>query len=245
MNRLFVLGFVILIGTAVALAAQDATAHLAEIDRVATAPKDISLEQKMILVKGSGSRKIREITVYQKGSELRMVRFLSPADVRGVGFLRLDADQMYLYMPAFRKIRRIASSAQNQNFMGSDFTYEDMSQSKYSVDYTAKMIEEQDGQYVLELTPREDSDVSYSKLIMYADKDSHVYRKIEYYMGKDTPEKVLAVDEVEKIDGYWIGKRMQMHSLKNGHKTLLEMHDIRFDQGLESSFFSQRNLKRM
>ncbi len=245
MKKLLVATFIVYAAWAAPLSAQDAKSVLSAIDRVATAPKDVSMDQTMTLRTTSGSEKTRQITVYQKGNELRMVRFLSPADVRGVGFLRLDAEKLYLYMPAFRKVRRIASSATNQNFMGSDFTYEDISQSEYTKDYTAELLEERNGQYVLELTPRTGSDVSYRKLIMYADKDSYVYRKIEYYNQEETPTKVLTVDQVEKIGAYWIGKRWEMQSLKKNHTTLLDLTDIKFDQGLEDSFFSERNLKRM
>jgi outer membrane lipoprotein-sorting protein len=245
MKKLFVAIFMVYVAWAVPLSAQDADSVLAAIDRVATAAKDISMEQTMTLIAKSGSEKTRQITVYQKGNELRLVRFLSPADVRGVGFLRLDAKKLYLYMPAFRKVRRIASSATDQNFMGSDFTYEDMSQSEYTKDYAARLLGERNGQFVLELTPRAGSDVSYRKLIMYADKESYVYRKIEYYNREETPTKFLTVDDVEKIGEYWIGKRWEMQSLKKNHTTLLEMKDITYDQGLKDTFFSQQNLKRM
>ncbi|NIN01030.1 MAG: outer membrane lipoprotein-sorting protein, partial [candidate division Zixibacteria bacterium] len=69
--------------------------------------------------------------------------------------------------------------------------------------------------------------------------------KIEYYNQEETPTKVLTVDQVEKIGAYWIGKRWEMQSLKKNHTTLLDLTDIKFDQGLEDSFFSERNLKRM
>ncbi len=97
MKKLFVTIFMVYVAWAVPLSAQDAGSVLAAIDRVATAARDISMEQTMTLIAKNGSEKTRQITVYQKGAELRLVRFLLPADVRGVGFLRLDATKLYLY----------------------------------------------------------------------------------------------------------------------------------------------------
>ncbi|MFQ5799405.1 MAG: outer membrane lipoprotein-sorting protein [Bacteroidota bacterium] len=226
------------------LAAQDGNTILTKVDSTMNAFKDMTAVEKMTLIEKDGSQKVRDTKIYQKGTEFRMVRFLTPADVRGVGFLRLGEERLYLYLPAFRKVRRIASSVKNEDFMGTDFTYEDLSQTEYAKDYSAKTVQEQDGQVVLELTPRPDADVTYGKLILYADKSNYVIRKIEYYTRSGKLEKELTVENVANIDGYWTGKRMEMRSLKDDHRTVLELKDMKFDQGLSERFFSERNLKR-
>ncbi|MFQ5798065.1 MAG: outer membrane lipoprotein-sorting protein [Bacteroidota bacterium] len=225
-------------------AAQEGDAILAKIDSVMNAPSDMTAVEKMTLIDKNGSQRLRDTKIYQKGSEWRLVRFLSPADVRDVGFLRLAEDRLYLYLPAFRKVRRIASSVKNENFMGTDFSYEDMSQSEYRNDYSAKLLEEKDGQYLLELTPRPGADVSYGRLVLYADKSNYVYRKIEYYNTAGKLGKILTVDNVEQIEGYWFGRRMEMQTVKDGHRTVLDLSEIQFDQGLSDNIFSQRNLKK-
>ncbi|NIR51743.1 outer membrane lipoprotein-sorting protein [candidate division KSB1 bacterium] len=226
------------------VAAQNGSTLLSRVDSTLNAFKDMTMLEKMTLIDKDGSQKVRDTKIYQKGTEMRLVRFLTPADVRGVGFLRLAEDRMYLYLPAFRKVRRIASSVKNEDFMGTDFTYEDLSQTEYAEDYRTSSIDEKEGQYVLELTPRPDADVSYAKLVLFADQSNYVIRKIEYFNERDKMEKVLTVDNVEEIAGYWIGRRMEMQSLKDDHRTVLELKDIKFDQGLSDNFFSERNLKR-
>ncbi len=240
MNQiLFVIVFLL---TAVANA-QTGKEILAKVDSVMNAPKDMTAVEKMTLIDKNGSQKERDTKMYQKGSEWRLVRFLTPADVRGVSFLRLASNRLYLYLPAFRRVRRISSSVKNENFMGTDFSYEDMSQSSYSDDYTAKLLKKENNQYVLELKPKPNADVSYEKLILYADRSNYVYRKIEYYNnGKQI--KVLTVDNVEKIGKYWFGKKMEMRDLKKDHRTTLTLTDIKFDQGLSNRIFTERNLKR-
>ena len=239
----FVLGlFILFAGNALA---QSGAVILARVDSVLSAAKDMVATEKMTLIDKDGSQKVREIKIYQKGGEKRLVRFLSPADVRGVGFLRLSKDRLYLYLPAFRRVRRIASSVKNENFMGTDFSYEDMSQSKYGKDYTAKSLRQTAEQYLLELVPQPNADVSYGKLVLAADKSNYVVRKVEYYTPSGVLQKVMQIDDIKNIDGYWFGARMEMKTVKNGHRTLLELSKVQFDQGLKDSFFSERNLKRI
>ncbi len=225
--------------------AQDGDAVLAKIDAVNNAAKDMKALEEMTLITKDGARKKRQIAIYQKGTELRMVRFLDPSEVRGVSFLRLAEDRLYLYLPAFRKVRRIASSVKNEDFMGTDFSFEDMSQSVYAKDYTARILPEKAGQYVLELIPRPGTEVSYGKLVLLADKTNYVYRRIEFYSVTGRLQKILTVDDVQEINGYWVGKRMEMRSMKDEHRTVLELKEVKFDQGLSDDFFSVRNLKRM
>jgi len=225
--------------------AQSDEVILTRVDSVLSAAKDMVAAENMTLIDKDGSQKIREIKIYQKGGEKRLVRFLSPADVRGVGFLRLSKDRLYLYLPAFRRVRRIASSVKNENFMGTDFSYEDMSQSKYGKDYAAKSLRQTAEQYILELIPRPDADVSYGKLVLYADKSNYVVRKVEYYTPAGALQKIMKIDDIKKIDGYWFGARMEMQTVRNGHRTLLELSKVQFDRGLKDSFFSERNLKRI
>ncbi|GMT46107.1 MAG: hypothetical protein IEMM0006_1939 [bacterium] len=237
---LFVIVFLIL--TTIANA-QTGKEILTKVDSVMNAPKDMTAIEKMTLIDNGGSEKERDTKIYQKGSEWRLVRFLKPADVRGVGFLRLASDRLYLYLPAFHKVRRIASSVKNENFMGTDFSYEDISQSSYSNDYTAKLLKKENNQYILELKPKPNADVSYEKLILYVDQSNYVYRKIEYYNnGKQL--KVLTIDNIEKIDNYWFGRKMEMRNLKKDHRTILTLTGIKFDQGLSNNVFTERNLKR-
>lgn len=217
---------------------------LSKVDSVQNAFSDMSATQQMQLIDEDGRVKERVVQVQQKGEELRMVRFLEPADVRGAGFLRIASDRLYLYLPAFRRVRRIASSATNENFMGTDFTYEDLSQSVYADDYSAQDLSTQNGQFRLTLFPEPEADVSYEKLVLFADSSNYVLRKVEFYNREDEKVKELTIEDVEQIDGYRMGKTMRMKSLDDNHETVLELSDIQFDQGLSDSEFSERNLKR-
>lgn len=224
--------------------AQTAEEILERIDSTQNAYRDMEATEQMKLIDNNGSEKQRIVTIQQKGKELRLVRFLKPADVRGVGFLRIASDRLYLYLPAFRKVRRIASSVKNEDFMGTDFTYEDLSQTRYARDYTPGSLTKHDQQWVLGVKARDGADVSYGKLILHADIDTYVVRLVEYFDDAGNKVKELTTGNVAKISGYWTPQKMTMKTLKDDHQTVLELSGITFDRGLSDFDFSERNLKR-
>ena len=223
---------------------QQGDAILARVDSVMNAPRDMTAVERMTLIDANGTSKERSIQMYQKGADKRMVRFITPADVRGVGFLRLAEDRMYLYLPAFRRVRRIASSIKNENFMGTDFSYEDMSQTRYGDDYAVTATETEPETLTLTLEPKDGADVSYSRLVMKVQRSNWVYTDIDYYDSRGDRVKTLKASGIERMDGYWVAQRFEMVSWKSGHRTVLELDELNFDTGLPDDFFTQRTLKR-
>lgn len=216
---------------------------LARVDSVLNAPDDMEARETMVLIDQDGTRKARELRLYQKGADLRLVQFLAPADVRGVSFLRRGDNQLYLYLPAFRKVRRIASSATREDFVGTDFTYEDLAQSTYSDEYRTTGLRVDSGQYVLDVRPRPEADVSYDRLTLRVDTSNSVLRQVQYFR-EGTQVKEMTVSDVTQIDGYWIGRRMEMVDQRSGHRTVLALSEVTFDQELSDALFTERYLKR-
>ncbi len=112
--------------------AQDAITILKKMDNVLYAPKDLTGTHKIILIDKNGKQETREAYIKQKGNDKRIMRFTSPASQAGIAVLSLPNDIMYLYLPAFGKERRISSSVKNQNFAGTDFSYDDMESKPYA-----------------------------------------------------------------------------------------------------------------
>jgi outer membrane lipoprotein-sorting protein len=121
--RTLVLTVLIGAGTVFSANAQDATSILKKMDDVMFSSKDMTGKNKIILIDKNGKQESREATMQQKGTDKRMFRFTAPASQAGIAVLSLPNDLMYLYLPAFGKERRIATSAKNQNFAGTDFSY--------------------------------------------------------------------------------------------------------------------------
>ena len=217
---------------------------LKKSDSVVNAPKDQSLNMKLILIDKDGNERERTANMLQKGSEKRMIKFLSPAEQKGIAFLDLPDDIMYLYLPAFKKIRRIASHVKNEKFAGTDFTYDDMGTINFSEEYEPKLIETTDENYILELTPKEGIKKDYSKLRVWIRKDNFYQEKIEYYDKGGKLWKILERRKIEKVDNYWTSKESEMNDLKDEHRTKMILTEVKFDTGLEDRLFTQRYLKR-
>ncbi|MCD6507935.1 outer membrane lipoprotein-sorting protein [Candidatus Poribacteria bacterium] len=217
---------------------------LKKVDEVANAPKDIHMIMKTILIDSKGNEKVRKAESFQKGTEKRLIRFLEPADQKGIGFLALPNDVQYIYMPAFHKIRRIASHVKNTKFAGTDFTYDDLSTFRFSKDYNPKLLETTEEFYILELIPKPGVKKDYSRLKMWARKDNFVSVKIEYYDKKGELKKVLERRKITKIGKYWTAKEMEMRDLKENHSTKMIQDKIEFDTGLSDRIFTPRYLRR-
>ena len=218
---------------------------LKKADAVVNAPQDMHQFSRMILIDKDGDEKVRNSEMYQMGDEKRLVRFLSPADQKGIGFLSLPNDVMYLYLPAFHKIRRIASHVKNENFAGTDFTYDDISSFKYSEEYDPELIETKDDVYVLKLIPKPQVQKDYSKLIIYIRKDNYYPVKIEHFDKAGNLWKIMERRKLKQIGDYWASMEMEMKDLKKVHTTKMLTDRIEFDTGLTDKVFTKRNLKKL
>ncbi len=242
----FVLVLFLLGGVAWALTADEI---LDEVEKRRTDFVTQRSEAKMILVDENGKEEVREVVMYSKdeGDDTisLIVRFLSPADVKGVTLLSVKGgEKIYLYMPAYRKVRRIAGSGKKEKFMGTDFSYEDLSQGYGREDYEATLLSEDEKNYYLELKPLEE-DSDYSKLMMTVDKEKFYFKKIEFYDLEGNPWKELQVLEVEEDEEGKINiLKMSFKDLKENHETRMETVKHEEDIPLPDRFFSVRTIQR-
>ncbi len=217
---------------------------LVKTEDAMSAPKDRAAKVKLTLKDKSGATKVREMKILQKGKDKRLFTFLAPADVKGVSFLVMSDDETYLYTPAFDKIRRIASSAKNEDFMGTDFSYNDLSRNNYPSKYNAKLVKEEGSSYFLECTPKANGGAEYGKVEMEVDKASFMPVKVVMYDKSLKLLKILTSGKIEKIDGYWTTKIMTMVDKQKDHSTVMEMIELRHDTGVSDDEFTKRNLKK-
>lgn len=219
---------------------QDANTILNNMDGVMFSPEDMTGNMKVVMIDKNGKQEIREATVMQKGTDKRLFRFTSPASQKGIAILSLPDDIMYLYLPAYGKERRIASSAKNQNFAGTDFSYDDMESKSYSDKYAPKLINTEASAFILELTPRGRSD--YSKIVVRINKTHYYPESMEFYDRGNNKIK-SAEYTFKKVDNYWNTAAVEMTNLKNDRKTIMKMSDVKYDTGLTDDDFTVRKLK--
>jgi len=216
---------------------------LKKVEDTMLAPKSTVADATMILIDKRGKQKIRKVKMWTKGKKKRVVKFLFPADVKGVGFLVLSDNDMYLYLPAFKKIRRIASHVKHQSFMGTDFSYDDISTTEYTKHYTGRLLKESDKEYIIEAKRKKTSDKEYDKLKMWVDKTSFLPTKVEMYK-KNKLKKVMVNNKIEKIGKYWMATDVVITNIKKKHKTRLKLENLKFDKTVPGSIFTKRYLKR-
>jgi outer membrane lipoprotein-sorting protein len=222
--------------------AQSANEVLQEVDKVLYSAKDQQNKVTIILNDKNGRESTRKADVIQKGNDMRLFRFTAPTSQAGIAFLSLPKDVMYIYMPAFGKERRIASHVKNQNFAGTDFSYDDMEAKLLSSKYDPEIIDQNNETYTLKLTPKPDLRTDYSKQIMKVNKQNFYLVTNEYYDkgGKKAKE---AIYTFEKIGNYWSSKEIFMKDLKKNHSTKMIVSDVTYDQGLSDDEFTVRKLK--
>ena len=239
-SKMFVTALVIFSITGYCACAQDAGTILKNMDDVLYAASDLTAVNTIILIDKNGKQQMREAIVRQKGSDKRIMRFTSPASQAGIAVLALPDDVMYLYLPAYGKERRISASVKNQDFAGTDFSYDDMEPIPYAEKYTPVSMKTEANVYVLELKPKKQSD--YSRIIVHINK-SHYYPEImEYYDRGDNKVKVASYT-FRQIGKYWNASEIEMTDLKKNHITKMQMSDVKYDTGLTDDEFTVRKLR--
>ncbi len=226
-------------GNLLTVRAQDASSILDQMDKVLYAPKDMKGTHKIILIDKNRKEETREADILQKGTDKRLMRFTAPASQAGISVLALPDNVMYLYLPAFGKERRISSSVKNQNFAGTDFSYDDMEAKPYADKYDPTLISSDGDAYVLQLVPKEKSD--YSKIVATINKTYYYPEKMEYYDRGNTEIKE-ATYTFEKVGQYWSSREIEMKDLKKDHITKMQMSDVQYDTGLTDDDFTVRKL---
>ena len=243
------IGFIIacaVVLAAMPLAAQEsglsADEVMAKVDDVVNGARDQSCTMSIVLTDKAGAQKTRELQMLQKGRDKRLARFLSPADQRGIAFLSLPGDVQYVYLPAFGKVRRIASHVKNTSFAGTDFTYEDMEAVRMADKWQARIQKVEEGSIVLELTPRPGKSSQYSRLVIWVRADILYPVKMEQYDKSGKLVKVLTREKLQQCQGYWTAFETTMQDVQKQHLTRMTISQVAYDAGLPDSAFTERAL---
>lgn len=221
-------------------------------------PKTSSSTATLTIHSKKGSDRIREVIMKSKDYgdvEKQIIVFTTPKDVAGTGYLMFDYDDddkdsdSWLYMPAMKKTRRIASSGSESDgsFMGTDFTYRDMgdrSLNKY--DYTLLGEESVDGVdcYKVECVSKDRSEKD-PRYISYIGKGDYILRKCEFFDRQDTLHRILTCMDFTTIKGFTTAQKMKMENVQSGTWSLIESKNIVCDaQDIDDSLFTVAALEK-
>jgi outer membrane lipoprotein-sorting protein len=209
-------------------------------------------ELTMTLINNRGEQRVRNLSQFIKNDdkvEKKIMFFLSPADVRNTSFMNWSytngrADDQWIYLPALRRVRRISSDSKDDYFMGSDFTYDDLGDRHPNLD-THKILQEEtiEGKacYVVESAPK-DANYMYSKTITWVMKDNFLGLKREFYDDRGRLLKTLALKNYERISGFWTILEVEMHNVQRNHRTNMKFTNVKKNQGIPDSKFTERSM---
>jgi len=231
--------------------AQNATPDVADIVRKIDANERTASSYSVgsqIITTSSGSKRTLDVEFYSIGqNEKTLTVYTGPARVKGDKILMLhDGDDIWFYTPKTDRVRHLASHARRQRVQGSEFSYEDMISGNLADDYTSKLLgkEELDGIecYKVESTPTE-SGPSYSKIVVWADVDRFVTRRIDYYEDGTLLKRLIPTD-IREVGGHYLPFRLDMTNLRDGGETVFEFTKMDVGVDLNERLFTTTNLKR-
>ena len=237
------------------VAAQPPAAEIAKrsLDGFYAAGRDMRVRVSMTLINQQGGERKRELTMLRKnmgsgGEQRYYMYFHAPPDVKGTTFLvwkyPAKDDDRWIFIPAIKLVRRIAASDRRSSFVGSDFTYEDISGRDVS-DETHTLLRSETLEdrpcYVLESRPVASAD--YARRVGWIDSERWIPLKEEYFDGRGQKIRLFSADRVEEIGGHWTVTRRTMRSLQAGKRTDVTFQDVSYDQSLPDNLFTERALR--
>lgn len=242
--RLIVTLSVILLVPRLALAeAGNICRFMSKADHNALPFDDQEYHSKISYREGGNLVKTFEINIKTKGLYKMLISFLSPADVQGMRILILDPETMYTYLPQFRRVRRVAAHARNQGFLGTNISYEDMSENRYGKRWSCRPRQTTDEHYILDLIPKSGTDTVYSKMRVSIHRKRLAYERIEYYDDGQHIKSQLR-EGWQDIEGVEMATRIRFVSHDRDAESTVELTEWRVNQGIPDSAFSKRALMR-
>lgn len=248
-----IIGTLLTLGLAGSLLAISGDQVLQRMEEAMRPGEDMMATERMTVIPSDGSEEVMEIGAYQKGEKM-LICIVSPEEFAGIGVLVLPqeegpGEEIYLYLPAFRAVKKIEAEARSEGFVGSDFAYEDLTM-KYADKYEVKELQEEAEAYILKLAPKPDAAISYGEARMRVDRESFIPSKAEFDKAGEL-FKVMQLSEVIEVPSskdeeksYLTPTRIEMETVKKGSKTVVELLEVEYDTGLEDDFFTPVNLKR-
>jgi outer membrane lipoprotein-sorting protein len=223
-----------------------ATDILGKVDHAINAFKDAIWESKLRVKQPSGDSREYGFTTYQKVPGKRLVKFTSPGDVAGMGVLVEGADTIYVYLPDFKKVRRMGTHVKNQTFMGSDFSFEDMSQTSYSSTFVPKIIGDEPNNYVLELSQKPGLDLEFPRVKMWVSKEHFQPTRLDFMdaSGKKLKTQERSDFKKDSTDHWQPMKIVVTDHRRNEHSSEILFLTSKIDSGLSDDLFSVRSLQR-
>lgn len=215
-------------------------------------PRDMVNTTNMVLTNSKGKTRTNVMMSRSiDGNKKQIIWFLEPKDDRGVAFLKIEHnnkdDEMRMWLPAFKKVRRISSKRKGDAFMGSDLSYEDLT-SRDLNEYTYKRLDDElvnsSQCFVLESKPNTSAKSSYSKHISWINKENLNIVQ-EYSFDKRGALKKEKYFQHNKLKDYYVMNQIRVKDVQKQHTTEVTFESLEVDTGINPALFQEKNLKRI
>ncbi len=223
--------------------------------------QDSTGSASLVLYNASGQKRVRETTSVGKlaangKDQMRVIRFASPADVKGTGFLLIEHsggdDDMWIYLPALRKVRRLVAKEKSNSFMGSEFSYADIADPDVD-EYQHTLLGEEKIEDVdcwkIGSTPANEKvkeEQRYGKKVSWIRKDNFMAVKIEFYDLDGSLLKTMLARDIKEVDQKahkWFAHFREMRS-QSGRRSELVFKNLKVNVGVSADLFTPQTLER-
>lgn len=216
---------------------------------------DLHSHVYMEIVSPRGEKRIREFVIMRKdledGRQLYYTYFYKPSDVQGVVFMvhkNVDRDDdRWLYLPAIDLVRRISANDKHSSFVGSHFTYEDVSGRHLDEDEYQLLGQESFKDkpcYLIKAIPKDKDIVEFAYRKIWIDKKTYLPLKVEHYNLRDEVYKIYEALEIKEIQATATITKAKMSDLKNSGYTYIEFNEVKYNLGIPADIFTERYLRR-
>ncbi len=183
------------------------------------------------------------------GSSKAVLRFVAPAEVKGVALLIVNhpdrASDQWMWIPALQRDRRIALQDRSTRFFGTDFSFEDLEERDVN-QYNYRLLGEEaiDGvvSWKIESVPSEKKTSQYTRSVVWIRKDTYSIVQIENYIKNDIVRR-LKYSDFAQVQGIWTGRRLEMHDLRRNSRTILSLEKLLYNTPLKDEDFTLQALR--
>lgn len=243
-------------------ATEPALIQMMQKNSVVSKVPDSVADATFTLINKTGQERVRKTfgttKLQQNGIDnMRMTRFLSPPDVKGTVSLLIEHsdkdDDIWIYLPALKKVRRLVANNKKDSFMGTDFTYADVIGYKVG-EWNYKLLKEETIEkqpcYVIEALPKTDSVKSsngYSKRVSWLRKDNLMAVKMDFWDEAGQMLKTSTYSDIQLVDqkrGKWQAMRLEASNVQTGHRTVIRFDNFKANQQVKEEFFTSRYMEK-
>ena len=201
---------------------------------------------EMTVKRSSGTRNMT-LESWTQGEKKALVRFTAPARDAGNATLQLG-NATYVFNPKLNQVIKLPASAMSQSWMGSDFSYDDLSRSEKVIDdYSHRLIETKTiggkRAHVIESVPKRGVPVVWGKQVLTVRADG-VLLSVEYYDQVGRRVRIMTADKIATLGGRPYPTVMTMRTdAKPGQYTRVTTKSAEFNIDMPAYLFTKSNLQ--